>query len=127
MCCKVYDIPELSKHAGTWCTHRKPGRGCTIHDHLPRQCAEFYCMWRYDEELPPSWKPDKSKMVVTVEPTSKYIIVQVDPNAPTAWRNQPYYDDLRLWAARNLHTGQYVLVAINHDATLALKNCRLDQ
>jgi hypothetical protein len=86
---KVYDIPELSKHAGIWCTHCKPGKGCTIHDHLPRQCAEFYCMWRYDEKLPPRWKPDKSKMVVTVESTSKYIIVQVDPNAPTAWRNQP--------------------------------------
>jgi hypothetical protein len=120
MCCKVYDIAEIHKPAGKWCTHCKPGRGCVIHDALPKQCAEFNCLWRLEEKLPPHWKPDQAKMVVTIHPVSGYILVQVDPSTPSAWRRQPYYDQLRLWATRNLQSGMYVLVCLNLDATLVL-------
>jgi hypothetical protein len=37
MCCKVYNIAEISKPAGKWCSHCKPGKGCVIHDAPPRQ------------------------------------------------------------------------------------------
>lgn len=120
MCCKVYNVPEINKPAGTWCTHCKPGRGCGIHDALPSQCATFNCMWRIREELPPHWKPDQAKMVISVDPASGYIIVQVDPSMPSAWRRQPYYDQLRLWAKRYLDSGAYVLVGVNYDVTLIL-------
>jgi hypothetical protein len=120
MCCKVYNVPEIDKPAGKWCTHCKPGKGCTIHDALPSQCAAFNCLWRIEKELPPHWKPDQAKMVVSIDPASNYIIVQVDPSSPTAWRRQPYYDQLRLWAKRNLHLGMYVIVGVNLEATLVL-------
>jgi hypothetical protein len=42
------------------------------------------------------------------------------PPSPTAWRRQPYYDQLRLWAKRNLHLGMYVIVGVNLEATLVL-------
>jgi hypothetical protein len=77
-------------------------------------------MWRIREELPPHWKPDQAKMVISVDPASNYIIVQVDPSMPTAWRRQPYYDQLRLWAKRYLDSGMYVLVGVNYDVTLVL-------
>jgi hypothetical protein len=66
------------------------------------------------------WKPDQAKMVVAIHPVSGYVMAQVDQGAPSAWRRQPYYDQLRLWAKRNLHLGMYVLVCINLDATLIL-------
>ena len=94
---------RLGPAAGKWCTHCKPGKGCAIHDALPSQCAEFHCWWRFEEKVPPHWKPDQAKMVITIHPGSGYILVQVDPSTPSAWRRQPYYDQLRLWAKRNLH------------------------
>ena len=120
MCCKVYNIAEINKPAGKWCPHCKPKKGCVIHDALPRQCAEFNCQWRLQEQMPAHWKPDQAKMVVTIHPVNGYVLVQVDHSAPSAWRRQPYYDQLRIWAKQNLHLGIYVLVCINLDVTLVL-------
>jgi hypothetical protein len=101
LCCKVYNIPEINKVAGKWCTHCKPGKGCVIHDALPTQCIEFNCLWRTEASIGPDWKPDRSKMVVTISPVNGYINVQVDSGAPQAWRKQPYYGQLHQWA-RNI-------------------------
>src|SRR5580698_7880286 len=49
LCCKVYHVAEIDKVAGKWCQHCKPGSGCAIHDSLPKQCAEFNCLWRTEE------------------------------------------------------------------------------
>jgi hypothetical protein len=120
LCCKVYNIPEIGKVAGKWCTHCAPGKGCRIHDALPSPCAEFNCLWRTQEVLPAHWKPDQAKMVVTLHPLNGNIYVQVDPGAPTAWRRQPYLDQLRQWARNNLPKGWYVVVFVNELATLIL-------
>jgi hypothetical protein len=120
MCCKVYNIPEINKPAGKWCSHCKPGKGCVIHDALPTQCAEFNCLWRIEEKLPPHWKPDQAKMVVTIHPFSGYVYVQVDSSSPSAWRRQPYCEQLRGWATKNLQLGIYVVVFVNDTATLIL-------
>ena len=122
LCCKVYAIPEIDKPGGKWCTHCKPGRGCTIHDKLPKQCAEFNCLWRTQASLPAHWKPDQAKMVVTIHPRNGNIYVQVDPGMPSAWRRQPFYDQLREWWKNNLHKGWYVIVYVNELATLILPN-----
>ena len=70
--------------------------------------------------MPPHWKPDVAKMVVTVNPRNGYIYVRVDPGAPSAWRKRPYYDDLRQLARINLESGIYVVVSLNHTFTLVL-------
>jgi hypothetical protein len=120
LCCKVYNIPEIGKVAGKWCTRCMPGKGCGIHDALPRECAEFNCLWRTQEALPAHWKPDQAKMVVTLHPLNGNIYVQVDPGAPSAWRRPPYYDQLRQWARNNLQKGWYVVVFVGDFATLIL-------
>jgi len=120
LCCKVYNIPELGKPAGKWCDHCKPGKGCTIHTSLPSQCAAFNCMWRTEEALPAHWKPDQSKMVITIFPPNGFIYVQVDPGAPSAWRKQPYYGQLRRWAKNNLPKGICVVVFVNDVATVIM-------
>jgi hypothetical protein len=120
LCCKVYDIPELDKAAGKWCKHCKPGRGCAIHDSLPDLCSTFNCLWRTKGELPAYWKPEQSKMVVSIYPLTEFIYVQVDPGTPGAWHKQPYYNDLRLWAKNNLPMGIHVIVFVNDVATLIM-------
>jgi hypothetical protein len=122
LCCKVYHIPEIDHVAGKWCKHCTPGKGCTIHDNLPSPCAAFNCMWRTEEALPPHWKPDQARMVITIFPLNGYIYVQVDPGTPSAWRKQPYYDQLRQWAQKNLQKGIYVIVFVNDMATLIMPN-----
>src|SRR5215475_1746836 len=120
LCCKVYNIPEINKPAGKWCTHCKPGKGCTIHNALPEQCAVFNCMWRTEAPMDRVWKPDQSKMVVTISPVNGYINVQVDASVPQAWRKQPYYGQLHQWARNNLQKGIYVIVFVNEMATLIM-------
>jgi hypothetical protein len=120
LCCKVYDIPEIDKAMGKWCKHCKPGNGCTIHDSLPSTCSEFNCLWRTREQLPPYWKPEQSKMVITIFPLTEFIYVQVDPGTPGAWLKQPYFNDLQLWAKNNLPKGIHVIVFVNDIATLIM-------
>jgi hypothetical protein len=120
LCCKVYNIPEINKPAGKWCKHCLPGKGCSIHDKLPHQCATFNCRWRTEEAMLPHWKPELSKMVVTVHPRNGYIYIRVDPGTPSAWRRQPYYDELRQLARNNLESGIYVVIFVNDAVTLVL-------
>jgi hypothetical protein len=120
LCCKVYNVVDLGKAAGKWCSHCNPGRGCKIHDNLPSQCAAFNCLWRTDSAMPEQWKPDQAKMVVTLHPMANNINVVVDPGLPSAWRRQPYHDHLRLWSKKNMPKGHLVIVFVNELATLIL-------
>jgi hypothetical protein len=83
LCCKVYNVAALGKPAGKWCSLCEPGRGCTIHDRLPSECAAFNCLWKTMPALPMHWKPDQSKMVLTVHPETNNIQVVVDPGLPS--------------------------------------------
>jgi len=59
-------------------------------------------------------------MVITIFPLNEFIYVQVDPGTPSAWRKQPYYDDLHHWAKNNLEKGIHVIVFVNQIATLIM-------
>jgi len=58
--------------------------------------------------------------VITIFPPNGFIYVQVDPGAPSAWRKQPYYDQLRRWAKNNLPKGICVVVFVNDVATVIM-------
>lgn len=120
LCCKVYDVPSLGKPAGTWCSHCKPGRGCAIHDTRPQHCRSFYCLWMTQSWLGPEWKPDRAKMALSVDPATNFLFVQVDPGAAQAWRGEPYYRNLKQWAAGAVGRGRHVIVFHNKSATVIL-------
>jgi hypothetical protein len=120
LCCKVYHVPEIGKVAGKWCQYCRPGSGCTIHDTLPTQCREFNCLWRTEMTLTPDWKPERCKMVLSIFPLNGFLYVQVDPGAASAWRKQPYYEQLHRWAEVNLQKGRHVIVFVNDVATLIM-------
>lgn len=120
LCCKVYDVPVLEKPAGTWCRHCKPGRGCGIHATRPDHCRAFFCLWMTQTWLGPEWKPDRSKLVLTVDPVTNFLLVQVDPGTPNAWRAEPYYRHLKQWSAGAVTRDRQVIVFLNKSATVIL-------
>ncbi|WP_375461275.1 hypothetical protein [uncultured Enterovirga sp.] len=120
LCCKVYDIPPLAKPAGAWCRHCRPGRGCVIHPDRPQHCRDFHCLWITQAWLGPEWKPDRSKMVLTIDAATRFLLVQVDHGAPNAWRAEPYYRQLKQWSGAAAGRGQHVIVFLNKSATVIL-------
>ena len=120
LCCKVYDVPALAKPAGSWCRHCKPGRGCGIHETRPDHCRSFHCLWMTQTWLGPEWKPEKAKMVLSVDPVTSFLFVQVDPGAANAWRTEPYYRNLKQWAAGGAAARRHVVVFHNKSATVVL-------
>jgi hypothetical protein len=120
LCCKVYALPELEKPPGVWCRHCAPGKGCAIHDALPEQCRRFFCLWMTDGKMPPEWRPDRAKFVLTVYPQNGFIYGQVDPGAPGAWLRPPYYDGLRAMAKALLEQGRHLVMFVGDQATLVM-------
>jgi hypothetical protein len=120
LCCKVYDVPALEKPAGVWCRHCRPGRGCGIHETRPQHCRSFHCLWMTQAWLGPEWKPERSKLVLSVDPATHFLFVQVDPGAPNAWRADPFYRHLKQWAAAALQRQRHVVVFNNKSATVVL-------
>lgn len=119
LCCKVYDVPALEKAAGVWCRHCRPGRGCGIHETRPQHCRSFHCLWMTQGWLGPEWKPERAKIVLSVDPATRFLFVQVDPGVPGAWRAEPYYRQLKQWAAGAAER-RHVVVFVNKSATVIL-------
>lgn len=120
LCCKVYHVPAVEKPAGVWCRHCEPGVGCGIHATRPTHCRKFFCHWITDKNVPDVWKPDRSRIVLTIFPGNGFLYAQVDPGSPQAWRKAPYYDDLRRMAKRLNAENRHVIVFVGDIATLIM-------
>jgi predicted DNA-binding protein (UPF0251 family) len=96
-----------------WCSHCTPGRGCGIHETRPDHCRSFFCLWMTDGRFGPEWKPEVSKFVLTIDPVSRYMLVQVDPGQPKTWRQEPYYSQLQRFAQAMLpHEQREALILV---------------
>ena len=120
LCCKVYALPELQKPPGVWCQHCTPGKGCGIHAAQPEQCRRFFCHWMTNGNLPDEWKPDRARFVLTIYPSNGFVLGQVDPGSPAAWRRQPDYDGLRTMARKLLEERRHVIMLVGEEATLVM-------
>jgi hypothetical protein len=110
LCCKIMGIGALSKPAGHWCPHCRPGKGCAIYDHRPSECQSFNCDWLVQERLGPEWKPEKCKIVMTSR--DNRVVAYVDPSSPMAWRKPPFYETLIALMKHGLPQGKLVHVAV---------------
>ena len=120
LCCKVYDVPTVESVAGRWCRHTQAGRGCAIHATRPAHCRAFHCLWMTQTWLGPEWRPDRAKMVLSLDPLSRNMNVQVDPGQAGAWRRAPYYAQLKRWAAASVPLERHVLVHVDRATTVVL-------
>jgi hypothetical protein len=112
-CCRVFEIPEIKKAAGTWCEHCAIGRGCTIYEDRPQMCAEFSCLWlmsqqREDprERFSPELRPDKCKVVFSPSTNEAIIAATTMPGAPLAWERRDV-----MGVIRNIVSGGMAVVA----------------
>jgi len=120
LCCKVYHVPAVESPAGRWCRHVRSGGGCGIHAERPDHCRAFHCLWMTEAWIGPEWRPDRAKMVLSLDPVTRFLNVQVDPGQAGAWKRAPYHDQLRRWAAASLPLQRYVLVHVNTLTTVIL-------
>ncbi len=120
LCCKVYVVPSLNKPMGRWCQHCTPGKGCGIHETRPQHCRSFNCAWITEGWLGPEWKPERSKFVLTIDPVTHFLLAQLDPGAPNAWKAEPYYSQFKRWAAEAVQRGHHVIIFLNTSATVVL-------
>ena len=93
-CCRVFDIPELKKPAGTWCQHCAIGKGCKVYDDRPQMCREFECLWLMSQKRPdprehmkPGMRPDKCKVVFSPSTNDRVMAATTMPGAPLAWQS----------------------------------------
>jgi len=118
LCCKVVDVPEIDKPRGVWCTHCIRGTGCRIYAARPSGCRTFLCGWLINPRFGPEWKPDRSKIVITVGLDGNSLNFRCDPGFPEAWRKEPYHGQIRKLAVIaaqhdgmiSVHTGRNLIV-----------------
>lgn len=127
LCCKLLRIDELNKPEGQWCSHCAPGRaGCLIYERRPKECQGFYCAWLTAADVGPEWSPLTSKMVLYSEGDGNRIAVHVEPSNPTAWRKEPYYSQLKKWAALAAEQSQQLVIYIKRRVIVLLPNDEAD-
>jgi hypothetical protein len=117
LCCKIMEITELSKPAGSWCPNCRAGVGCTIYGQHPPSCKAFRCGY-LNGAVPEAWRPNQSHMVVTFKSGPNYPFIHVDPGYPDAWRKEPFYSQIRQWAVDLAKSDGVVLVGVNHYLTV---------
>lgn len=118
LCCKVLDIPLIEKPSGEWCGNCRPGHGCSIYQSRPPVCRSYECLWLFDQALGDEWKPSKSRMVLALLSLDGGLLldVNVDREYPDAWKQPPYYGQLKALTAR---VGVQVNVGNRHWAVMA--------
>lgn len=120
LCCKLLGIGELDKAAGEWCPHCAVGSGCTIYERRPAPCRTFLCGYLVWPVAGEHWFPARSKMIIMSVFEGKRLAIYVDPGRPNAWREAPYYADLKRWAAFGARDGRQLVVSVGRRSILIL-------
>ncbi len=111
LCCKLAAIEELNKPANAWCTHCKPGQGCSIYTERPTPCRDFACDWLTDPYVPDYWRPISSHMILTRVTSGDQLIlrVMVDANYADLWKREPYLPHLVTLARKGLAENRFAV------------------
>ena len=135
LCCKLLAIDALEKPRAIWCSHCDAKAGCRIHGAHPGECKDFYCGYLTNAALDERWQPTRSKIVLAYdEQLAPRLSVHVDPSRPDAWREEPYYSQIKRWAvAAAASRGQVIVwqgrrtIAVLPDRDQQLGEVRPDQ
>lgn len=123
LCCKLLAVKDIEKPANVACAHCDPAQRCRIYELRPKSCRLFNCYFLTNPRLREEWRPSKSHIVIVMSPDGLRIAANVDPERPGAWRREPFYSTLKMWARKAAETpgtlGQ-VLVSVGKHTTVIL-------
>lgn len=85
-CCKVLEITEFTKPAGTWCEHCQKSGGCGVYAARPDVCRDYECLWKSDRGMSSQLRPDRVGAILMEDPDSDEYRAVCDPAKPLAWR-----------------------------------------
>ncbi len=66
VCCEALHIEDdgFQKPAGKACSQMVEKGGCKIYTNRPTVCQDWYCAWRFMEQLGDDWRPDRSGILL---------------------------------------------------------------
>lgn len=109
LCCKVLEAEPIGKPANVWCVHCVKTKGCAIHETRPPVCREYHCGWLIDASLGEEWRPETAHLIISYRDEGRSMTVHADEDYPDAWMREPYYTQIKRWAALSLAHGGRVL------------------
>ena len=124
-CCNVLEIGPPPKPADVWCQYYASGAGCTIRPTRPGVCRDFQCIWTYAATLDDRWRPDKCRFVMRSGP-SEELVIDVDRQAPGAWRREPFYGQIKAWSQRHNPPHRTVIVRAGGRAYVVFPEGEID-
>jgi Fe-S-cluster containining protein len=84
LCCRLTEVPELSKPLNQWCKSCNPSQGCSIYESRPESCRKFRCVWLL-KGLHENLRPDRSKVIFEMLSNKTFLAV-VHPNYSDSWK-----------------------------------------
>ncbi len=108
-CCFIAEIRPLDKPAHAWCRHNAPGGGCSIHASRPDVCRNFQCIWTFAALLDDRWRPDNCRFMMRSGPAEE-LVIEVHPDFPDAWKQEPFFGQIKTWATRRAQPIKPVLI-----------------
>ncbi len=126
LCCKVLAAEPLGKPMNQWCVHCVPGAGCAIHTTRPPVCRNYQCGWLIDAALGEEWRPQTAHIIITYDLDGRRLNANADEDFPDAWQREPYYSQLKAWAASAMPRGGQVMAYVGHHAFAILPDRHVD-
>jgi hypothetical protein len=126
LCCKLLAIEEIGKPKGEECPHCDPGVACRIYETRPGECRRYYCEYLLEDGLADYWYPKLSRIVLSFDRSRNRLNAYVETGRAEAWREDPFYADLRRWAAELAPRRGQVVVKIGARAVVILPDRHVD-
>jgi hypothetical protein len=126
LCCRVLEATTLDKPMGVLCRHCVVGAGCGVHATRVDECRNYHCGWLIDGTLGEEWRPELAHLIITYDLEGRRLNVNADPDHADAWRREPYYSQLKCWAAAALERNGQVVAYVGHHVFAILPDRHVD-
>jgi uncharacterized protein len=101
-------VKAFEKPSGVACSHCIIGAGCSAYEIRPSECRSFDCAYLRGAPLGDEWRPADCGMVVAFDTNA--IMIRVDAASSALWRQEPFYSQIKSWAAQIVPNQGRVLV-----------------
>ena len=86
----------------------------------------FHCGYLTGGHLGPEWWPQRAKIVLDLELDGRRLAAHVDQAWPSAWRDEPYYSQLKAFSAAAIQASNQVVVFVGRRAIVILPHTDVD-